>query len=280
MKKLPVVAAIPNYNMGEQLRELLPQLTRAGYDEIYVLDDNSADDSREITASAPGSVHFVSGDENKGAGANRNRVIDALRHPSVIHFLDADVTLQTERAAEVVREAVPAQEFGLVGGLALAGSGLQSVWNYGPRQSLWADFGGQLQMRIEPLLTTDPPKAARLRERFEWLLRDWPDPLRAPVRRRVYWAIEQNLIINSETLSELGGFDETLREHEIQDLAIRMASRGLKRYFDPSIVTQHKEIEVREYDRSKEMIKSELRIARKHGLMQWLLPGGRLRPTL
>ncbi len=69
MNRLPVVAAIPNYNMDEQLGTLLPSLTDQGYDGIYVLDDNSTDGSYETTRSVSTDITFVRGGENKGAGA-------------------------------------------------------------------------------------------------------------------------------------------------------------------------------------------------------------------
>ena len=34
-EKLPVVAAIPNYNMGQQLVALLPELTSQGYADVF-----------------------------------------------------------------------------------------------------------------------------------------------------------------------------------------------------------------------------------------------------
>jgi GT2 family glycosyltransferase len=280
MTRLPVVAAIPNYNMGEQLEELLPSLMAAGYDDIYVLDDNSTDGSREATHAVSTDIRFVTDGENKGAGANRNRILGVLGHEATIHFLDADTSLDTERAAEVIADALPSDEFGFVGGLAKTKAGFQTVWNYGPRQSLYADAGANLQSYIEPLLEADPAKAARLRERFSKLLADWPDPQTHPVRRQVYWVVEQNMVVNSKTFKEIGGFDETLREHEIQDLAIRMAAKGLDRLFDPSFVTTHKEVDVRHYNRLLAMMKAEVKINRKHGLRNWLRPNGSFRPTL
>lgn len=280
MKKRPVIAAVPNYNMSAQLTELLPELVNAGYDDIYVLDDNSEDGSREATHAVHSDIHFVSDGENRGAGANRNRIIGALSHAATVHFLDADTTLDTERTADVVADALPQHEYGFVGGLANTKTGQQSVWNYGPRQSLYTDIGAIVQAHIEPLIETDPAKAARLRERFSTLLADRPDPLGSPVRREVYWAVEQNFVVDSETFAQISGFDESLREHEIQDLAIRMATRGLKRYFDPSFASTHLGVDVRHYNRQLAMMKAEFVINRKHGLRNWLLPDGSLRPSV
>lgn len=280
MNTLPVVAAVPNYNMGEQLKELLPTLMTSGYDDIYVLDDGSTDGSRETTQEVSTDIHFIAGEQNKGAGANRNRIIDALAHKATVHFIDADTSLDTDRAAEVIRDALPSNPYGFVGGLARTNDGFQTVWNYGPRQSLWADLGAQVQSRIEGLLLTDPDKAAKLRERFSGLLADWPNPLAEPERKQVFWVVEQNMVVNSETFGAIGGFDETLREHEIQDLAIRMAHRGLKRLFDPSFAVSHKAVDVRQYNRATAMLKAEVAIARKHGLLGWLMPDGKLKPSL
>jgi GT2 family glycosyltransferase len=280
MNRLPVVAAVPNYNMGEQLGELLPTLVSGGYDAVFVLDDASTDGSHEIVESLDNDIHFVSDGVNKGAGSNRNRILGALSHDAIIHFVDADTDLLTERPAEVARDIMPSRTTGFVGGLALADNNLQTVWNYGPRQSLWADAGAQVQGRTESLLASNPELAQKVRGFFKGLLRDWPDPLSDPVRRQVFWTIEQNFIIDSRVFSGVGGFDESLREHEIQDLAIRMSKLGLDRFFDPSLVVKHKEVDVREYNRILAMMKTEFRIARKHGFRNWLMPEGHFEPNL
>ena len=75
---LPIIAAIPNYNMAEQLATLLPQIIQQGYDAIYVLDDVSTDDSREVVKRFAPKVTLIAGDRNLGAGGNRNRILSAL----------------------------------------------------------------------------------------------------------------------------------------------------------------------------------------------------------
>ncbi len=282
-ERLPVVAAIPNYNMGQQLAALLPELAQQDYADVFVLDDASTDGSREVVESFNhgSGVHFVAGAENKGAGPTRNLIIGALGYNAVIHFLDADITLKTERIPEVVYDMMPSEPVGFVGGLALAPEGTQSVWNYGPRQGMRGDMGASLQMKIEPLVNSDPEKGKALRKRFEGLLADWPDPFSVPVRRQVFWNIEQNLLISSDVFAEVGGFNETLREHEIQDLAIRLYDKGLPRWFDPSISVQHKnEQNVRAYNRQVAVFRTELRIARMQGIRNWFLPNGKFRAEL
>ena len=75
-ERLPVVAAIPNYNMGQQLAALLPELAQQDYADVFVLDDASTDGSREVVEgfNHGSGVHFVAGAENKGAGPTRGSV--------------------------------------------------------------------------------------------------------------------------------------------------------------------------------------------------------------
>lgn len=267
--------------MGEQLGELLPQLAGQGYAEIFVLDDASTDGSREKVGELDLDVRFVTGAVNRGAGAARNLIIDALDHDVLIHFIDADTSVLTDRTAERARDVMPSEPAGFVGGLALSHGELQNVWNYGPRQCLRSDVDAYLQDKIGRRIKAGDVEAAKeLRARHDDRLADWPDPFSSPVRRQIFWNIEQNLVISSDVFAALGGFDERLREHEIQDLAIRMYRRGLLRYFDPSIAVQHKAIDVRGYNRQTAMARAEWQIHRTHGLRNWLRPDGRFHPSL
>jgi len=75
-KELPVIAAIPNYNMGDNLRRLLPQVLAQHYNAVFVLDDASTDHSVDVVSGFGGEVKLVRSPENRGAGANRNQIID------------------------------------------------------------------------------------------------------------------------------------------------------------------------------------------------------------
>jgi GT2 family glycosyltransferase len=270
MSKKPVIAAVVNYNMSGELGRLLPDLSNHGYDEIYVLDDNSTDGSREMVESLHGDYKFVTRDENKGAGSNRNQIIPYLRTSSIVHFLDADTIPQVDNMADRTREALPSYTVGYVGSLALTQEGVQQAWNYGPRQGLRNDLTALLQAKLEPLYTSDPTKAAKLRQRYGKKLEQWPNPLETPRRKNVFWNIEQSLIFESEVLQISKGFDETLREHEIQDLSIRLAKAGLQRIFDPVIAVKHTEASVRDNNRLFAQLGAELRINRKHGISNWV----------
>lgn len=265
---LPVVAAIPNYNMADSLAVLLPQVLEQEYAGIYVLDDASTDHSQEVVEQFGNDVDFVAGTENVGAGGNRNRIIPAIGRQALIHFLDADVRLQSTDNPSKAQDIMSREDLGFVGGLVIESDGRQSPWNYGPRQSLYADLGATIQ-------ATRPDKHPK---HLKWLMEDWPDLSKPPESRTTFWCVEPNLLIDSAVFTKLGGFDKKLREHDIQDLAIRTQRAGLVNIFDPSIAVSHTAVDVRNYNRNQSRLKAELYIARKNGLLQWLFPDGRLKP--
>jgi GT2 family glycosyltransferase len=271
MPTLPVIAAIPNYNMGAELAVLLPQLISQDYAAIFVLDDASTDNSRAVVKKFGDKATFIAGEVNKGAGGNRNRIIEALKYEALIHFLDADTLLETDNAVAVIHSIMPGGPVGFIGGLAKTKAGLQNIWNYGPGPGLRSEISAFIQYRIGKCLDTNPAKARRMRLRHARLLAAWPDPLTKPVRREVFWNIEQSLVIRSSVFKELGGFDERFRETEIMELAMRIRQAGLKNYFDPRLVTRHTEAQVRQYNRTLKKKLEGLQTARKYGLADWLL---------
>ena len=58
VKRLPVVAAIPNFNMAENLRNLIPQILAQRYDGVFVLDDASTDHSVDVVRDYRGEVRW------------------------------------------------------------------------------------------------------------------------------------------------------------------------------------------------------------------------------
>lgn len=267
---LPVVAAIPNYNMGGDLELFLPTLLEQGYSDIYVLDDASTDDSQAVVERVDAGIRFIPKKENGGAGSARNQIIKYVGAGAIIHFMDADSVLETENTAAVANDILPQSPFGFVCGLSKDAQGMQRVWNYGPRMGLRAEIGAYLQTKINPLLRSDPDKARAIRSRFANILEDWPDPLNQPERRRVFWGAENNLLFQSDIFNEMGGFDTSLREHEMQELGLRLSYRGLKSIFDPSISVRHTAAQVRGYNRRNAKLAAELAIIRKHSLKDWI----------
>ncbi len=271
-KRLPVVAAIPNFNMGDYLRRLLNQIMPQHYDAVYVLDDASTDHSVDVVSEFGDGVKLVRSLENRGAGANRNQIIDHVRDGSLIHFIDADMELETSETPAIAREAVERYadgRVGAIGGLVSRVDGSQEPGNYGPVFSLWGT------VTSNPLLIIDrlrgrPRLAGAIQRMVAPMMRDWPNVLQPPAPRPAYCLHEGNMLIHSSVFRTVGGYDPVLRSHEVQDLAIRLEKVGIKRQFDPSVRVIHHHIDVRGKDRIKWQNSAMVYLIRKHGLIRFL----------
>lgn len=270
--KLPVVAAIPNYNMGDNLRRLIPQVLAQRYDAVFVLDDASTDDSPDVVGEFGDAVKFVHSGENQGAGANRNQIIDQVADGVLIHFIDADMDLLTPETPTVAREVIQRYAehgVGMVGGLVTLTDGRQEWCNYGAVFSLWGNNTANVRLTIERL-REKPRLAAAVQRIAAPLVKDWPNTLEPPVPAPAYWIHEGNMLVYSTVFRSIGGFDPALRAQEIQDLSIRLEKRGIKRQFDPSIKVVHHHIDVRGKSRHAWENKATRYLIRKHGLYRFL----------
>jgi GT2 family glycosyltransferase len=271
-KKLPVVAAIPNYNMGDNLRKLLPQVLAQRYDCVFVLDDASTDHSVDVIGQFDDEVKLVRSPENRGAGANRNQIIYHVGDGKIIHFIDADMNLETAEIPAVAREVIARyadRGVGLVGGLVRQLNGSQFPYNYGAVFSLWGNLTSNFP-RIIDQLARKPRLADAIQRVAAPFMRDWPNVLEPPVPTPAYWVSEANMLVRSDVFRSIGGYDPMLRSHEAQDLAIRLEKMGVKRQFDPSIQVVHNRIDVRGKNRNKWEYMAMLYLIRKHGLFRYL----------
>jgi GT2 family glycosyltransferase len=271
-EQLPVVAAIPNYNMGDYLRKLLPQILDQGYDRVFVLDDASTDNSVDVVGEFGPSVTLVRSPHNRGASANRNQVIGQVDDGVLIHFVDADMDLKTANIAEVARNLADryvGEGVGVIGGLVSRSDGSREPHNYGPSFSLTASVTSWVPLLVDRV--RGRPRVARTIERIaKPVFNQWVNVLEPPAPKRVYWLHEGNMLIYSHVLRSVGGYDPTMREHEAQDFSIRLEKAGLKRQFDPSIEVVHHYVDVRGNNRTRKQYEAARYLIRKHGLKRYL----------
>lgn len=263
----PVIAAIPNYNMANSLAELLPNLLEQKYDQIFVLDDASTDHSVDAVKRYDG-VTVVAGKDNRGSGGNRNRILDVLPENSdaIIHFIDADTSLETVNTPEIARAIFADTNVVAAGGLVKNMDGKQFLWNWGGRFTPSTRVAMSIASKLGDLMATDPAKAERYWQRLHWLLRGTPNPFEKPVVRDVFWVSEANLLIRAATFRAIGGFDPNIRVHDIFDVAVKLKLLGKQFRFDPSIAVVHNAVDVRGPGRQAEENSAMLYLLRKHGL--------------
>jgi GT2 family glycosyltransferase len=264
MKPLPLIAAIPNYNMASVLDGLLNKLTKMNYDAIYVLDDASTDDSALVCEKYK-QVTFVSSPINKGSSAARNLILGHINEPCIIHFLDADVDIEVD-TADAIRQHKFKDTTGFVGGRMLTDSGEPYAWSFGPKFSLSSDIA-TIFYRIFLGKNED-----RTNSKFLHLFKRRPLPQNGSKEVHPYWVIESNFFIRSETFKKFGGFDDSLREHDIQPLAYKLRRAGFVNDINENVVvTRNGTINVRPYNRLLENLKSEVYIIRKYiGIWRWI----------
>jgi N-acetylglucosaminyl-diphospho-decaprenol L-rhamnosyltransferase len=270
MKNTPVIVAVPNYNMGSNLQNLISQLIKQDYQKIVVLDDASTDDSKEVVSRFKDKrIVFDQSKSNKGAGATRNRILSHIKEPSIIHFIDADMDLETKNVPEIARKLFNKKNIGFIGGLVKNISGTQFYYNYGPNIRFKSLITSKLHIKISNLAEVNKEKSKKLRKRYEFLLHDRVDVHKKPERKEVFWVSEANMLIDSEVFKNLGGFDERLREHEILEFSIKTHEANLKSWFDPSFSATHKNIDVRPANRERARQKEYIKLIKISGPIKY-----------
>lgn len=272
----PVIAAIPHYNMSYSVLPLLAQVAdpEQGYDEVVVIDDSSTEEQAAQASEACEAfgATFLPSTENAGPAHTRNRIVHDPRYrDTVLHFLDADVSLDTPGSAHAAREMVAGETVGMAGGLIRDTSGHQVGFNYGPAFTLKSALGFTAQMRVAEMAKTNPQAAAICRGALGFLLRSWPDTqhIRAT---RTFWVAEANMVVNRDLFAAIGGFGEGVRFHDIVTPAIRMARLGRQVLFDPAIAVTHHDLG--DHSRRAAEQREAMRVLiGRHGLQPYLLGG-------
>lgn len=261
---LPVVAAVPNYNMAESLRALIPQLLKQSYDHIYIIDDASTDDSVAVARSfASERLKVISLKHNRGAGSARNKVLSYLEKPTIIHFVDADVTILTKDTVGVIRQLPLDDNVGFIGGRVATETQKESLWNYGPPSSLFSAVSSPLYMLTRAL-------------HLQFLYPLFPQRVRPGTTHRVsgmYWVGEANLVVRSDRMKELGGFTSRYREHDIKPMAYHARKKGYTNWYEPRLAVRHKAIKVRPGGRQLRIWYTDYQMSRHYGgLLRWFFP--------
>lgn len=265
-----VAAIIPHYNMPQTLIPLIKQLVAQKYDSIYVLDDHSTNcDVKEIVAPFGSAVNLIAGSKNRGAGANRNRILEVVPENlegAILHFIDADCDLLTKDAPETARKIFSDPKVGAVGGLINNANGAQMEFNYFPRFSLRGGLSGTLMMAAIVSGYTNPHKRSQIPKPLRRFMSDYPNPYVPPIAKNVFAVAEANMLIPYDTFAAVGGFDDSLRFAEGQDLGFKLEAKGLAVRFDPTIAVKHNRVLLSDRKRGRYLLQSYVRLARKYGL--------------
>lgn len=256
---LPVHVAIPHYNAPELLLPLVSALVEDDFTSITVLDDHSTDQRvlEEVKNTLP-NVDIVFGEQNRGAGGNRNRVLE-LGKTGIVWFLDCDTELVTTDNAQTIRSLFEENPHQLVGGTILNKDGTPMSWNYGHEMHPKRDA------EFRRLVKEHDQGGLEQRDwDYPWLEKAMVDTVRS-----VDWVAEGSFVLNLDDFSRIGGYDEAFRYHEGQDLARRLRDIGVHAVVIPTIVTRHLEADVRGATRKDEMEQSAAYFYEKFAIDKW-----------
>lgn len=256
-----IQAVIPHYNSSETAVALIDQLKNDTFDDIYLLDDASNDEHLARLKAAHPDIHYIIGDTNKGAGGNRNRIIERVPN-RILYFVDADMELKSDHIADKLRQKFAKNPHQLIGGLILNGADQPMGWNYGHEMHPTHDaqFG-----QLSELYASDDEAVKRrawelLKQKgwdYPWLRGERSD------ERAVDWVAEGSFALSASDFARVDGYDEAMRYHEGQDLAHRLRAIGVTVIATSTFAAKHLEVSVRT-SRDDDFAQGRYRFFQKH----------------
>jgi GT2 family glycosyltransferase len=219
---------IVSFNTRDVLRESLQSVECERGNlrlEIFVVDNNSHDDSVEMVGAEFPHVKVLRSQVNLGFGAANNVALE-LAQGRFIVLLNSDAFLRPNSLQISVRHMNEHPDVGLAGG-----------------QLVGRDFSWQPSARMFPSILSDFIVVTGLAHRFPKSRffgrfdRTWADPLQPA---EVDWVPGAFSIIRTEALRKVGFFDpEFFLYSEEVDLCRRIQAAGYKIMYWPDIVVIH-----------------------------------------
>ena len=236
------IAAIPNFNSGSSLVDLVKDLLKEGFDTIFVLDDASTDNSLDNLGKISNRVVIVRGLRNLGPAGNRNRLLGEMRPNDYICFIDADMEfLNGDFRKKILSIFELEKTIGIIGGLIMSNEDKPMKFNYGHHSNILFDSFGfifEFLGRLFPwswwhsiMTSFSKPFTFNLQIRYHF-----------PIRQEADWVSEGFCFIRGDVFKEVGGFNKNLRYHEGQDLAQRFMQAGYESVFIPIGRVKHRQI--------------------------------------
>ncbi len=258
---MKVTVAIPSYNGLTFLQKILPSLRGQGFDQIYVLDDASTDDSLKWLKTQA-DVQVIEGKQNVGPTANRNRILPVVKD-DIILFLDADVQIiGSDIAAKISRHFSDYSNLAVAGTLVLSEQDAPMWFNWGYDTTPCRDFVTEVLNR-KALANWNKPRVMKWVRR---LARGRVGHFEPVQDREVDWVVEMFFAVRADVFQKLSGFDEGFqRFHEGPDYCKRVRSAGYSVRFFTDIQVKHLDMHTgSEAERRKAMRLSNLYWAEKY----------------
>lgn len=255
---LDLAIVIVNYNTAELLQKCLESVFCTNFDrkfEVFVIDNNSTDNSVEMVQKKFPNVKLIKNEKNIGLAKANNKGIE-LSDSKYILFLNPDIIVRKYTLNKLIQFMENNPECGILGCKLL-----------NPDGSL------QLSCRTFPSFSSIFFKRTFLRNFFpgknivqRYLMGDW-DHLST---KEIDWLFGASLMVRRETINEVGGMDENYFLYfEDVDWCYRMKLKKWKVYYYPGaeMIHHHQRESAKGLSNMALIhIKSYLYFLRKHGL--------------
>jgi len=207
---------IPSYDSADTLPRTIDSVLSQTADdlEVIVVDDASSDDTEAVaTGYDDDRVRFTAHETNKGGSAARNTGIE-LAEGEYVAFLDADDEWYPRKLSRQIR-ALEKRPNGYVGAHCARSFD----------RSTAAQVGYSLA-RLVGARRPNPPK-------------EGSDEVIREVLLGHVSPGASTLLVELETLTEMGGFDTSFPRHQDWEFLIRMCKHGNVAYVDEPLVVKH-----------------------------------------
>lgn len=209
MREAPLVSVvIPTYNRQETLPAAIDSALNQTYEniEVIVVDDSSTDNTEELVQERYSeAVCFLQHEENQGGSAARNTGIEHSQG-QYIAFLDSDDEWHPNKVERQVERI----------------ESLSEEW-----VGVYCDFHQTRSSRVVELFDNLFPRASGFEggdELLEYVL-----------TKRFAHGGSSALLIDSDAIDEIGGFDEKFQRHQDIEFLVRLLQIGKLAYVDEEL---------------------------------------------
>lgn len=209
---MTVSAVVPTYNREAEVQRAVKSVLSQTYDDIQciVVDDGSSDGTAEKVKSLEDSrIEYIQHDTNRGVSAARNTGIEAA-DGDYIAFLDSDDEWEPRKIERQVQEI----------------ESRPTSWN-----SIYCDVNKRRNSRVKQFFDKVVSEDIG-REGGRELIED-------VISMDLSVHGGSTLLVERESVLDIGGFDETMQRHEELEFLVRLLENGKMAYTDRKLVTLH-----------------------------------------
>lgn len=215
-----VSVVVPTYNRAETLPRAIDSALDQTLDDVAVLvvDDASTDETASVVRDYDDPrVEYLAHEENRGGSAARNTGIESA-DGTYVGFLDSDDEWHPEKLERQVRCLERRSD----------------EW-----VAAYCGMRVEPPERLEPLRSIAPDRLTSEATNTHYGEEGGTELIRDVLMRGGVFGGASTLLVERETATDVGGFDESFPRHQDYEFLIRLLKRGKLAYADGVLVTEY-----------------------------------------